>query len=795
MRWGELLNGLWAASLSAAVIILAVLPLRALFRNRTPQRAFCLLWDAALVRLLVLAALPSPVSVWQWLPEASSVLSSGGSHTAAPKTAAPVTEIVTEGTAAVSDSVAVLPVMVLDRNAVLAVVWLAASLALAAWFLWSHLRSRLLYADSLPSGDASVCDWLAAHRLRRNIQVRISDRIAAPLTYGVLCPVILLPSGMERTDRVSLSCVLEHEYQHIRRFDTLHKALLAAALCLHWFNPLVWVLYVLSNRDMELACDEAVTARGVDRAEYAQTLLSMEEQRGRWGLSGSHFSQNALEERIRSIMKHKRISIAALIAVMAVMSITVVSFASAAPNNETEPQSGQNAPETGYVYDHFQAVEGDVMILSKGGEDGEKQYSVDGGKTWLSEEDYHAKFGGGDWQVEWWTAEDYAAWLEEEKQVLQSIIGERGYTSGEGWFTWDQKRVDEAIALYESILENIKNGALYSKTVTDKNGGVVEEVMLGSGTLGMTEIYTLDEKGEFVPKTVDEAALLEELKAFGVGGNANLMTYNGQLIRCLVDGVPVGDSGYSVQYVYTNPDGVVDVHTLRSVIRNPDGSYNPMGELTGLAAEGEPGFDQGLMDCATAFDGIPAAAETGAGIENDIEIELEPYKAFGLSYEYKLGQNGEMQLCLSWNGKPVHSLWDTETGVWYANNMHGTELGNGAVDLETVYRGGELSGLQESQPPHEVIHKVEATAASSGGAEDGRTFEEIFAQYQSYGLVYSPRESGMGSLTWKGQTVKSFADLKPDGGAFSYQDPYTESGLRVYTQYGADGNLTGLRAE
>ncbi len=483
MSWGELLNGLWAASLSAAVIILAVLSLRELFWDRTPRRAFCLLWDAALVRLLFLTALPSPVSVWRWLPEASSALSSGMSHTTVPKIAAPVTEIVTEGTAAVPDSVAALPVMVLDWSAVLAAVWLAVGLALAAWFLWSHLRSRRLYADSLPCGDASVRDWLAAHRLRRNIQVRTSDRIAAPLTYGVLYPVVLLPSGMERTNRVALSCVLEHEYQHIRRFDTLHKALLAAALCLHWFTPLVWVLYVLSNRYMELACDEAVTARGVDRAEYAQTLLNMEEQRGRWGLSGSHFSQNALEERIKSIMKRKHISIAALITVMAVMSITIVAFASAAPNSEAEPQSGQNAPKANYVYDHFQAVEGDVMILSMGGEDGEKQYSVDSGKTWLSEEDYHVKFGG-NWQVEWWTAEDYAVWLEEEKQVLQSIIGERGYTSGEGWFTWDQKRVDEAIALYESILENIKNGALYSKTITNKNGGVVEDVMLGSGTLG-----------------------------------------------------------------------------------------------------------------------------------------------------------------------------------------------------------------------------------------------------------------------------------------------------------------------
>lgn len=493
MSWDELLKGLWAASLYAAVIILAILPLRALFRERTPRRAFCLLWDAALARLLVLTSLPSPVSVWQWLPAAPPALSSGVSHTAAPKIAAPVTEIVVEGTAAVSDSAAVPPVMVLNWSAVLAAVWLAASLALAAWFFWSHLRSRRLYADSLPCGDAFVRDWLAARRLRRSIQVRTSDRIAAPLTYGVLCPVVLLPSGMEWTDRAALSCVLEHEYQHIRRFDTLRKALLAAALCLHWFNPLVWVLYVLSNRDMELACDEAVTAQGVDRAEYAQTLLSMEEQRVHWGLSGSHFSQNALEERIKSIMKCKRISIAALIAVMAVMSITVVAFASGAPNSEPESQSGQNAPEANYVYDHFQAVEGDVMILSKGGNDGEKQYSLDGGKTWLSEEDYHAKFGG-DWQVEWWTAEDYAVWLEEEKQVLQSIIGERGYTSGEGWFTWDQKRVDEAIALYESILENIKNGALYSKTITDKNGGVVEDVVLGSGTLGMTEISTFDEK-------------------------------------------------------------------------------------------------------------------------------------------------------------------------------------------------------------------------------------------------------------------------------------------------------------
>ena len=59
----------------------------------------------------------------------------------------------------------------------------------------------------------------------------------------------------------------------------------------------------------------------------------------------------------------------------------------------------------------------------------------------------------------------------------------------------------------------------------------------------------------------------------------------------------------------------------------------------------------------------------------------------------------------------------------------------------------------------------------------GKTFEEIFARYADYGLTYHPRESGMGALTLNGQPVRSFADQKPDGGAFSYEDPYAEDGL------------------
>lgn len=707
MSLDKLLSGMLAASVSGAIMIVALIVLRMLFQNWTPRRLFCLLWDLVLARLLIPYALPSPVSVWQ-SSAAPATVSLPGNAVTVPSGVGATAVTAADGTVAAAAPA------VISTGTFFAAVWLMTALAMAAWFIINHLCARRSYADSLPCGAAFALDWLAAHPLRRAIRIRTSDRASAPLTYGVLRPVILLPSGTDQESERALSWVLEHEYQHIRRFDTLRKGLLAAALCLHCLNPLVWVMYALCSRDMELLCDEAVTRSGADRADYARTLLSMEERRSRWSLA-NHFNQNALEERIRSIMnvKKKHISIAALVAVIVIMGVTTTVFASAAPVS--------------------------------------RETATD------------------DLQVEWWTSEEYAAWLEDEKIALQGMIDERAYTGGEGWFTWDQARVDKAIAMYEGILEDIQNGALYSKTVTDKNGGVLKDVMLGSGTLNHSDITIAE----------DEMALLEELKCFGIGDSADELSYNGRLIRLLVDGVPVGDNGYSIGYVYSNPDGVVDVHTVRSVRYNSDGSYNPMGDLIGVTAEDEPGFDRKLVDCA-GFSGVESVVAEAVITDAD----LEPYRRFGLDYKLT---GGELQMSL--NGTPVHSLYDTASGTWFANNLHGSELGTDAVDLETVYHDEMLIGLAESKPPHNVTHAV---YAEGSGDPCGMPFEEIFAPYAVYGLLYSPGDGGLGSLSLNGQAVKLFADSKPDGGEFSYSDPNMETGLRVYTEYDMEGNLSGL---
>ena len=119
---------------------------------------------------------------------------------------------------------------------------------------------------------------------------------------ALLRPVILVPAALDWTEHKTLHYIFAHEYVHIRRFDAAVKLLLAGALCVHWFNPLAWVMYVLANRDLELSCDERVmdALGGREKASYALTLINMEEARSRCFSPYNHFSKLAIEERIRS---------------------------------------------------------------------------------------------------------------------------------------------------------------------------------------------------------------------------------------------------------------------------------------------------------------------------------------------------------------------------------------------------------------------------------------------------------------------------------------------------------------
>ncbi len=141
--------------------------------------------------------------------------------------------------------------------------------------------------------------------MKRPILVRQSDRISAPLTYGIFRPVILMPKKTDWKNEKQLQYVLSHEYVHIYRYDTVTKLIVTLALCIHWFNPFVWVMYILFNRDIELACDESVIRQFGEKSKSAYSLMLINMEATKSGLLPfcNNFSKNAIEERITAVMK------------------------------------------------------------------------------------------------------------------------------------------------------------------------------------------------------------------------------------------------------------------------------------------------------------------------------------------------------------------------------------------------------------------------------------------------------------------------------------------------------------
>ncbi len=331
-------------SVSGAVMILVIVVIRALLLHRLPKRAFTVLWGVVLVRLLIPYTLPCPFSAYSLL----SVI--GAAEMSAPSDNAivpPVTDLdpgdpVTpfEPNLAPGNAVNPAPETPLESGLpfdIRTAVWLAGMAAFAVLFAVSYIRCRIRFRESLPVESTYIDQWLSEHRLRRRISVRQSDRIAAPLTYGVFRPVILLPKNYEKIDEDNLKFVLSHEYVHIRRFDAVFKLLLTAALCVHWFNPLVWAMYVIANKDIEISCDEAViTLLGeTEKKRYAMTLIRMEEIKSGLAPLISHYSKNHIKERIVTIMKFKKTTaLAAAAAVFLAVGVTTAFATSAQPQSD-----------------------------------------------------------------------------------------------------------------------------------------------------------------------------------------------------------------------------------------------------------------------------------------------------------------------------------------------------------------------------------------------------------------------------------------------------------------------------
>ena len=341
-------------SFAGGILILAVIVIRALAINMLPKKAFNALWWISVVRLMIPFSIPSAFSVYSLM----------GSH--APGNGSQAIRVLPIGA---SGQAASMPDSITNAVSTWTVVWAAGVLVCAVFFSLAYLKCRKEFQTSIPVGNDFTENWLSVHQQGRRISIRQSGRFSAPLTYGVLHPVILMPTSTKWENTDSLAYVLAHEYVHIRRFDSIRKLVLIVVLCVHWFNPLVWVMYILANRDIELSCDEAVVRFFGEntKAAYARALISMEETRSGLTPLCSSFSKNAIEERITAIMKIKKTTVFSLVLAGFIVVGTATAFATSANAQQAESVGQGSGTEIVTKPDSIPQVDDSFGIFFKDG--------------------------------------------------------------------------------------------------------------------------------------------------------------------------------------------------------------------------------------------------------------------------------------------------------------------------------------------------------------------------------------------------------------------------------------------
>lgn len=305
-------------SLSAAIIICVVLLVRLALR-RAPKKWSYLLWAVVAFRLLCPVSFSAPFSVLRLATQPAAVTQSAES---AASTVAYIPQDigymaqprVYMGTPAVSEAVSQsLPAATLEDSANPMQVWIAVGVGL--WCL--GMAALLLY------GIISYVNLKL--RLRGAVRVENgvfeTDAVRSPFILGLYRPTIYLPVGLEGEP---LRFVLAHERFHICRGDHAVKLLAFLLLCIHWFNPLVWLAYYLMSRDMEMRCDEAVLSgeNGILKP-YSMALLSFAAARRFPSPSPLCFGESGVKGRIRNVLNWKkpRVWVTALCALLCVVTV------------------------------------------------------------------------------------------------------------------------------------------------------------------------------------------------------------------------------------------------------------------------------------------------------------------------------------------------------------------------------------------------------------------------------------------------------------------------------------------
>lgn len=325
----QFLSQLARQSLTAGWMILALLVLRPLLK-KAPRSFSCLLWALVAVRLVTPFSFQSRVSL---VPQSI----------AAPTRITPILPELPVSALEQPTVQAAAPVRGIAWGQVLTVVWLMGVAAMAVYALVSYIR--------------------LINRVQVSIRIQdklyLCDNVRSPFVLGIFRPRIYLPSDMEPQ---TTTFVLAHEQVHLRRGDHIWKPLGYAILCIHWFNPLCWLAYILFCRDMEQACDEAVIRdmSSRDKKAYSAALLKCSLPRSAIAACPLAFGELSVKQRIRGVLNYRKPKFW-VVAVSAVLCVALAACFLTDPVKANDVEAGENDSFEAQEFPAYSSGEADFI--------------------------------------------------------------------------------------------------------------------------------------------------------------------------------------------------------------------------------------------------------------------------------------------------------------------------------------------------------------------------------------------------------------------------------------------------
>jgi beta-lactamase regulating signal transducer with metallopeptidase domain len=347
-------------TVSGSVMVLAVLLLRFIFKAKLPRAFIVFMWFLAFAAFVIPVSLPVPSfvnDIGSRLPTASVSKANGASQRVSQSAASQYIENdLTSAATLNSDKTkahpAVRRVTGLNLYLVAAITYGCVTVVLMALFTVLYIVTVKRFRSVQLIDDSDMFKGLREKAgLRRSVPLGLSGNTGVPVTAGVFHPKIILPADFDLRKEELTSHIYMHELIHIRRRDNAASLITLYIVCVHWFNPLAWLAYLLLCRDLELACDSAaVKLFGLqERAQYAQSLIAMAGKKKEIRpMFLTAFGKYDIKERVTNVMRTQGLT-AKAIAVCALSLLLVGTLFCAVSCTKTaqdKVQSSQTASET-----------------------------------------------------------------------------------------------------------------------------------------------------------------------------------------------------------------------------------------------------------------------------------------------------------------------------------------------------------------------------------------------------------------------------------------------------------------